>query len=152
MTYPIDAREVKSALQSFAPKEILGAISKIRFGCNQTTTQEARIVGRGPTYEIRINFFLCGSKTRLLSQTKKWLKPVETCGGDVIKGASEVYWSANAARRYAIFLLFHEVGHAVYARERGLGMLHSSVTSAEEERWCDSFGLQAASAFRGEPS
>ena len=61
----------------------------------------------------------------------------------VNREASEVSWSHDGARRYAIFLLFHEIGHAVYTQERGTGMLESSATASAEEKWCDEYAQKA---------
>ena len=84
-SFPVSAADVKGIVSQCILSAILPRVRKIHFGCNQQTTQEARIVGRGSSFEIRINFCLKEGKTKLLSEKREWCDLVELCGGIIDK-------------------------------------------------------------------
>jgi len=136
--YPISAADVKQILNEFVPAEILPKLVKMHFGCNQQTTQEARIVGRGSNFEVRINFCLKDGKTKLLSEKRDWCGIVELCGGSIDKPLQSVTWKPDAAKKYTAFLIAHEIAHIAYAEQNGQSGF-SGKSSASEEAWCESF-------------
>lgn len=137
-SFPVSAAEVKAIVSQCIPPEILPRIRKIHFGCNQQTTQEARIVGRGSSFEVRINFCLKEGETKLLSEKREWCNLVELCGGQIDKQSRVVAWKPDAARIYTGFLIAHEVAHITYAESNGQSGF-SGKSSASEEAWCESF-------------
>ncbi len=137
-SFPASAGEVKEIVNLCIPPEILPRIQKIYFGCNQRTTQEARIVGRGSNFEIRINFCPKEGKTKLLSEMREWCELVELCGGKIDKQGRTVAWKPDSLRTYTGFLIAHEVAHVVYAERNGRSGF-SGKSSASEEAWCESF-------------
>lgn len=139
ITYPVDLSTIKRVIRDYVPAIVSERVAKIRIGCNRSTTQEARIVGRGTTYEIRINFCLINGRSRQLSEKLEWVRLVESFGGVLDKAAAEVEWPGASARRYAIFLLLHEIGHAVYAADRGVEYLQDLPFSRVQEEWCDRY-------------
>ena len=137
-SFPVSAAEVKAIVSQCIPPEILPRIRKIHFGCNQQTTQEARIVGRGSSFEVRINFCLKEGMTKLLSEKQEWGGLVELCGGIIDKQCRAVTWESDAARLYTGFLIAHEVAHVAYADQNGQSCFGGK-SSASEEVWCESF-------------
>jgi hypothetical protein len=146
LTYPLDAKTTKRIVKQAAPPEVVAAIREVRYGCNRTTTQEARIVERGTIFDIRINFFLDGQRSRLISSAKKWTRPVEELGGEIDYATKTVRWTDQSARRYSAFLLLHEIAHAIYMRKRTLEGWGATKSSTEEEAWCDEFALRESKA------
>ena len=137
-SFPVSAAEVKEIVSQCIPPEILPRVRKIHFGCNQQTTQEARIVGRGSSFEIKINFCQKEGKTKLLSEKREWCDLVEFCGGIIDKQCRTVAWKPDTARTYTGFLIAHEIAHFAYAERNGQSGF-SGKSSASEEAWCESF-------------
>lgn len=139
--YPLTRNDIDKALK-IVPSEVHAAISLIRLGCNQSTTQEGRLVQRGKYYEIRINFCLHNGRTKLLSKEKRYMDQIKKYGGTIEIANGSVDWTSASARRYALFILFHEVGHIVYCLQHYEGRLgmHSS---REEENWCDGYASES---------
>jgi len=136
--YPVSASDVKRILTETVSAEILSKIAKLHFGCNQQTTQEARIVGRGSNFEVRINFCPKDGKSKLLSEKQDWCGIVELCGGIIDKPLQRVTWKPATAKKYTAFLIAHEVAHIPYAEQNGRSGL-SGKSSASEEAWCEAF-------------
>jgi hypothetical protein len=141
--YPFSVADTKLFLQKIVPTEILANISKIHYGCNQQTTQEARIVERGQRYDLRINFCPKAGTTKLLSVKTEWCRIVLLCGGTLDKAAQNVAWTPESARKYVMFLIAHEIAHLLYASEKHGGSFRGSKTSAIEEAWCDRFARES---------
>lgn len=137
--YPLSASDVKQVLAECVPAEMMPRLAKLHFGCNQQTTQEARIITRGNKIDVRINFCPKDGKTRLLSEKREWREIIKFCGGSIDKKDDSVLWTAEAAKRYAIFLIAHEIAHIIYAARNGSNRFTDSKSSATEETWCDSF-------------
>ena len=143
--HPISSRELKALIVASDLAATAKKIAKIHFGCNQKTSQEARIVIRGDTYEIRINFCLKDGKTRLLSDRRPWCEIVE-CFGGIIDGQNrEVTWTKEATKGYVVFLLFHELAHILYSERNQRFILPNSKGSPSEESWCDNYAKTVAS-------
>lgn len=143
-TYPVSAADAKEIATRCIPPEILPRLRKIHFGCNQQTTQEARIVGRGSSFEIRINFCPKEGKTKLLSEKREWCDFVELCGGRLDKESRLVTWEPDAAKKYTTFLIAHEIAHVAYAERNDLSGF-SGKSSASEEAWCETFAKDVVS-------
>ena len=135
----MSAADVKRMLSECVPAEILPKLAKLHFGCNQQTTQEARIVGRGSNFDVRINFCPRDGKTKLLSERREWCEIVELCGGSIDRKGQSVTWTPDAARKYVAFLVTHEVAHIAYAERNGFDKVKGPRSSTSEEAWCDSF-------------
>jgi hypothetical protein len=136
--YPVSAADVKEIASQCTPPGISPRVGKIHFGCNQQTTQEARIIGRGSSFEIRINLCPKEGKTKLLSEKREWCDLVEFCGGEIDRQSRTVNWKPDAAKKYTGFLIAHEIAHVAYAERNGLSGF-SGKSSASEEAWCESF-------------
>jgi hypothetical protein len=143
-SYPLGAKAVRELIREEVPEELRRHIVRVRFGCNQRTTQEARIVARGELLEIRINFCPHNGRTRILTDRPNWTSVVVALGGVLDVERGEVEWPSDAAQRYTIFLLFHEIAHVLYFQMHGSGTLSSFKSSPAEEKWCDSFALDSA--------
>jgi hypothetical protein len=137
-----DVQHLLSRLYAEVP-EIEGLVSALRFGCNFRTTQEGRLAQRGGQYEIRINFCLREGTSRIVSDTDSWLKWVKMCGGRPSLKDKIVRWDEGPAKRYAAFLLFHELAHIVYALRNSSFELGRWRGSPEEERFCDQWAAQS---------
>ena len=136
-SYPISRTDLDK-LHGVVTPSLLAAVSVIRFGCNTKTTQEGRTVQRGNQYEIRINFCLRINRSRLLSSEKTYERTIQSFGGQIDKGANLITWPTGGAKRYAYYLLLHEVAHVAYCERFKEGRLegHGSPT---EEAWCDKY-------------
>ncbi len=137
--FPLSATDVKQIFAECVPREILPKLAKVHFGCNQQTTQEARIVGRGSKFDVRINFCPKDGKTKLLTEKREWRNLGEYYGGIIDKKGQFVLWTREAAKKYATFLILHEVAHIVYAQRHGFAKLNRPKSSPTEESWRDAF-------------
>ena len=141
--FPLNQKEVKVLLGE-AAKEVpeLGSLRLLRVGWNGTTTQEASIIRRGRSLEIRINFSIEGDTSRVLSRKPRWLRAVRACGGvpDLIDG--QIQWPESSAKSYFAFLLLHEVAHLV-ADRRDTGVRRERGRAQAEENFCDEWALRA---------
>jgi hypothetical protein len=139
--YPLDSKTDLDVFRERVEDKILSKILKIRFGCNWKTTQEARLIQRGKNFDIRINFCLKDDKSKILSDKKDWLRIIEKFGGVLDQSRNEVSWSMENAKRYSLFLLFHEVGHIEYCIKHLDGRISDNKGSSAEERWCEKYAL-----------
>ena len=138
---PISSREVRQLLSGCGiPSE---KIARVHFGCDWKTTLEARIVTRGKTIELRVNFCLKDGRTRLLSENSAWRETVKYFGGVIDAENRELVWTTKAAKGYAAFLLLHEVAHVFYSEQAQPHGLSKTKSSASEESWCDSYAKAA---------
>lgn len=148
--YPLAREDVRRALEELfneAP-DMREVIRSVRFGCSRHTAREGGIVQHGRWFDIRINFCLKEGRTRLLSTSKTWLRPVTKCGGAPDLPGGQVVWSNQAAATYAVFILFHEVAHVVYMRRSGEATFGGKVHGApEEERFCDEWALKMSARW-----
>ena len=123
--------------------EVAGRIVAVHFGWNSRTTQEGRIVQRGDKFDIRINFTTKNDQSRLISPTPRWLVPVRACGGIEHPDQMVVDWPPGTAKRYATFLLLHELAHVVYLGRTTASSFRNLRGSLSEESFCDKWALQA---------
>lgn len=142
-SFPLSRSSAKRVVDSLVPSDLRPRFTKIHFGCNRATTQEARLAGRGHTYEIRVNFWLEGEKSRVVSRSPEWVGPVCAAGGEIDPQFEHVTWPGRSAQRYTAFLLAHEIAHAVYAQEHGLTVLGARAGGPTEESWCDRWAIEA---------
>lgn len=140
-TYPLNKADVQRMLP-LVGENIASRIAHIRFGCNQKTTQEGRTVQRGPQFDIRINFCVKSGVGLLLSRDPSYMKIITLCGGEIDPGNNQTVWTPAAAKRYAAFLLLHEIAHIVYCTINSGGEMTGKRTGANEEKWCDQFALR----------
>ncbi len=139
--YPLGARSDIDELKGKIDDHLLNKISKIRFGCNLKTTQEARLVQRGEKFEIRINFCLKEYRSPIITDKKDWLQTIEKFGGKPDPKRNTVQWSLESAKKYSLFLLMHEIGHIVYCFKHFGGKLTNRKGSSTEEKWCEDYAL-----------
>ena len=138
--YPLSRDDVNK-VKGIVSAGDLAKLRTIEFGCNRRTTQEGRIVQRGRFYEIRINFCLNNCTSLILSDDRPYIEQIERWGGLVDRRTRLITWKFADARRYALFLLFHEIGHLVYAEQHLAGTLEGR-TSKSEEMWCDTYAMK----------
>jgi hypothetical protein len=100
------------------------------------------MVTRGKSYRIRVNFCPKSVEGRLESplvcRQKHYVKGVKRCGGEIDAAKRTILWDWESAKRYALYVLLHEIGHEAYAEKElpGSGVDHPS---ANEEDWCDTY-------------
>jgi hypothetical protein len=139
--YPLSKADVER-ISDAIPAEVVNVIREIRLAYNRKTTQEGKVVKRGRLYDIRVNFCLTDVggclQSRMLSDKKRYIDEMRRYGGKPDPSAGVVHWDLEHARRYACYVLLHEIGHVVYleryAHGRPVGKAHS-----KEETWCDAF-------------
>jgi len=115
-------------------------ILAIRFGCNRRTTQEGRTIQRGARYEIRVNFCIKESSSPMLSSDVTYLGIIRDVGGVLDAERRLVRWPPLASKKYACFLLLHELGHIILCEERFGGRMVGHGSRGEESQ-CDEFAL-----------
>jgi len=148
--YPLSQRQVREIVRAIAPAGVAARITRVHFGCNRKSAQEARIVARpGHTFTIRLDFWLEDGRSPLWSRDPGWLEEVRTLGGVIPRDSEFILWPEGSARGYAAFLIAHEIAHAVYADERGEPDLTSGPDLRAEETWCDRWARQAVSSLAG---
>ena len=147
-SFPLSRDTARRILSQLIPAEIQPRFTKVHFGCNRKTSQEARLVGRGETYEIRVNFWLEHERSRIVSESSEWLDPVRNAGGLVDEQLREVRWSSASAQRYAAFLLAHEVAHVAYAQVNFTSSISGRSASRTEEAWCDRWAREATARLK----
>ncbi len=135
--YPLSQKDIKEVKKNI-DSAIINKIKLLRFGCNTKTTQEGRTVKRGNSYDIRINFCLNQMKSYVLSENKEYIDVIKKFGGKINFATRTIEWSLLDSKRYALFILLHEIGHIVYC-ESYLGGKLSTKTSLKEENWCDNY-------------
>jgi len=139
--YPLSEVDVERICRVI-PSEIVNLIGEIRFAINRKTTQEGRLAKRGKLYEASVNFCLTDVggrlQSRMLSDRKRYVDEVRTYGGKPNPARKVIDWDLQHAKRYACYVLLHEMGHITYleryADAGSVGKAHS-----KEEKWCDSF-------------
>ena len=131
--FPLSAADVKQIIAECVPPDILRKLAKVHFGCNQQTTQEGRIVGRGSKFDVRINFCSKDGKTKLLTEKREWCNLVEYCGGIIDKKDQFVLWTREAAKKYATFLIVHELAHIVYSQRHGFAKFNGPKNPPAED-------------------
>jgi hypothetical protein len=138
--YPLSKDDISQIKKVVAPED-LDKLRTIEFGCNTKTTQEGRTVLRGKFYDIRINFCLKNLSSLLLSDDKKYLDQIKSFAGNVDQKNRLITWKLVDAKRYASFLLLHEIGHVIYSEHHSQSKL-SGPPSKTEEQWCDRYAMQ----------
>jgi hypothetical protein len=78
----------------------------------------------------------------LLTGERSYLKTIRLFGGKIDEELGVIAWSPDGAKRYAFFLVLHEIAHVAYCEKFKEGKLegHGSPT---EESWCDEFAADA---------
>jgi hypothetical protein len=142
----MDLERLRTAVSS----ELLAAVCSIRFGCNTKTTQEGRMVQRGKRYEIRVNFCLKNNQSRLLSRARSYKHTILEFGGHIDEETALITWSLENAKRYAFYLLLHEIAHVAYCEKFNEGRLEDHGSPAEES-WCNEFATNALKQLCGYP-
>jgi mRNA-degrading endonuclease RelE of RelBE toxin-antitoxin system len=138
--YPLSKSDVNK-VKNVVSVEDINKIRTIEFGCNIKTTQEGRTVQKGKLYDIRINFCLKNFNSLVLSDDKKYIDQIKSFSGMVDKESRLITWKLADAKRYVLFLLFHEIGHVIYSEHYAKNKL-SGPTSKIEEQWCDGYAMQ----------
>jgi len=148
--YPLSNKDIRR-IRDYIPSEILDLISCIRFGCNVKTHREGRIVKRGRFYDIRINFCLrrVGGPLQSLiqSDTKEYIEEVKRYGGKLDLNTKTISWELQDAKRYAFYILLHEIGHIVYSEKHLKGQLGWK-GSRKEEKWCYDYSMRLMKQMR----
>jgi len=145
--HPLSQKDV-DRVKKHTPSEIIQVIRQIRFGCNTKTTREGRMVKRGTCYDVEVNF--CPRRagkhfqSLVLSNRKPHLDKVIRYGGTPNLETGIVDWGLEGAKRYASYILLHEIGHVVYAEQ---GLLRATPDSNKrstqsEEDWCDTYSAR----------
>jgi len=143
--YPLSKRDV-GRVRSHIPSEIWDAILYIRFGFSAKTDRAARMVERGRFYRIRINFCLKQVEGHLQSlmlfDDKRYIENVKRYGGRPNLSTRTIDWDLKDAKRYAYYLLLHEIGHVVHFEKHLLDGISGRQNAPKEEEWCDNYSAQ----------
>jgi hypothetical protein len=100
------------------------------------------MVKRGKSYRIRVNFCPKSVEGRLESplvcRQKHYIEGVERCGAKLDPATRTIVWDVESAKRYALYVLLHEIGHVAYA-EKDLSASGVARSTSKEEDWCDAY-------------
>lgn len=135
--YPFSKKDLDK-IKAIVSSDILLKIRSIRFGCNMKTTQEGRTVQHGKVFDIRINFCLNNMRSLILSKDQTYIKQIHAFGGVVDPSISTITWKLPDAKRYALYLLLHEIGHIEFSDKYTDNTLKGR-SSLSEEQWCDKY-------------
>jgi hypothetical protein len=138
--YPLSKEDI-AQIKKVVSSEDIDRLRTIEFGCNMKTTQEGRTVQRGSFYDIRINFCLKNMTTLVLSEDKKYIDQIKSFAGYVDMKSRLITWKLDDAKRYALFLLLHEIGHVIYSEHQSQTRL-CGPSSKAEEKWCEHYAMQ----------
>jgi hypothetical protein len=144
--YPMARVDVERAVELLYPS-VRGRLAAIRFICSNNSTRLARLVTRKSGSTITINFCTQDDVSRLASNRNDYLRQIRACGGEPSVEEGKIRWSPESARRFAVFLLSHEVGHLLFAERMGEDVGRRDRGSAAEEAWCDSFALESVRQY-----
>jgi len=141
-----------SRIRNHVPSDIWERILYIRFGFSGNSTHAGRMVCRGSrSYRIRVNFCPKRVEGRLQSpvvcRQKGYLDGVRRCGGKPDLATKTIDWDLENAKRYAFYVLLHEIGHVVYA-EKDLPGSGTFRPSPKEEDWCDNYSTRLMQRIR----
>lgn len=107
-----------------------------------TSTTTLRTAVRGLTafrrkgVIIRINFWTWRRRTPIASHWPTELPFIRSLGGTIDAESGMVIWTGDSARRFALFILLHEISHLMFK----LSYPRAGVMSGGnpfEETWCD---------------
>ena len=139
-SYPLSKKDV-GKIKKYLPSGLSDIIKNIRFGCNTKTTQEGRTVKRGRFYDIKINFCLKNFQSIILAENKDYIEEIKRFGGKINFETRLIGWNKSNAKRYAYYILLHEISHIIYS-ENYLDAKLNSKSSVKEEQWCNNNSLQ----------
>lgn len=142
--YPLTKADV-TRVRDHVPTEIWEAIQCVRFGCSRNSTHTGRMRRHGGSYRIKVNFCLKKVNGQLQSPLacgkRNFVENVKRYGGEPDLGPRIITWDFESARRYAMYVLLHEIGHVVHAESNLPGNASRRQTSQEED-WCDSYSAR----------
>lgn len=138
--YPLSKEDI-AQLKKIVSEDDLAKLRTLEFGCNTKTTQEGRTVRRGRFYDIRINFCMKNFSTLILSDDKKYIEQIKSFSGNFDLKSRLITWKLADAKRYALFILLHEIGHIHYSENYSQSKL-SGPPSKAEEQWCDRYAME----------
>ena len=140
--YPLSRRDV-ARIAEHIPQEIWGAIRRIRFGCSRKSPLEGRTLKRGTSYDIRVNFCVrrVGKdlESLLLSERSRYVEEIEKYGGTPDLTRKTVAWDLKGAKRYAYYVILHEIAHVAYALTFPQSSMSPWRSVPGEEDWCDNY-------------
>jgi len=145
--FPLSKGDI-GKVRNYIPSEIWNAIRYTRFGFSAKSSRAGRTVKRGRFYSIRVNFCLKQVKGNLespiLFDDKRYIENLKKYGGKPNLTTSTVDWQIQDAKRYAFYILLHEIGHIVYAEEGLPGGTSRGWRRGcpKEEEWCDNYSAQ----------
>ncbi len=151
--FPLTKKDV-GRLKSHIPSDIWNAIPHIRFGFSAKTSRVGRMVKRGKHYSIRANFCLKEVKGHLQSplvfDDKRYIENVKSCGGRPNLTTRTIDWHFEDAKRYALYILLHEIGHVIYTQKGLPGAISGGYRKGfpKEEEWCDNYSTQVISKMQ----
>jgi hypothetical protein len=137
--YPLSKKDLNK-IKSIISSMVMERIRELNFGCNLKTMQEGRIVQRGESFTIRINFCLKDNASQLLSEDHRYIKEIKRFGGEINYSQRAIKWRMENAKLYAAYLIFHEIAHIVYSDQYKNGRIIGSGSRFEEE-WCHNYSL-----------
>jgi hypothetical protein len=151
--FPLSKRDI-GKIKGYIPSDIWNAILYMRFGLSKKTSRAGRMVKRGRFYSIRMNFCLKqiqgNLQSHILFDDKRYIENIKRYGGKPNLKTRTIGWNLQDAKRYALYILLHEIGHAVYTERDLPGSISGGYRKGfpEEEEWCDNYSAQLVSRIQ----
>lgn len=123
-------------LHEVVPEDILRRIIELHVYYNTRTAVRGLIAFRRKGIIIRINFWTWRRRTRIDSHWPEELPFIRSLGGSIDRENGVVVWTGDSARRFALFILLHEISHLLFK----LSHPHAGAMQGGnryEEAWCD---------------
>ena len=76
----------------------------------------------------------------ILSNEKTYIEQIKKFGGIIDFNYRFVRWKLPNAKRYALYLLLHEIGHLIFSENYTDEKLQGD-SSKTEEQWCDKYAM-----------
>lgn len=146
------SRKDVARIKEHIPQEIWRAIHRVRFGCSRKSPLEGRTLKRGASYDIRVNFCVrrvgMHLESLLLSDRSRYVEEVERYGGRLDLTRKTVMWDLKSAKRYAYYVILHEIAHVAYALTFPYSNMSPWRSVPGEEDWCDDYSAHLTQKIR----
>ena len=110
------------------------------------------MIQRGEFFDLRVNFCLKRVGQRLQTpvlscSNKRYIEEVRRYGGRPDCATKRIEWDLPSAKRYACYVLLHEIGHIAYSQVRPHDRLDAK-GYAGEEQWCNHYSTKLLKAIQ----
>lgn len=138
--HALDREDVRR-LGEVLPADIIRRIKLIQVYYNGRSKRQGQVSFIGSRIIVRINFSPKDGRSSLKHLPAKDLRFIEQLGATLNRDSCHVVWRGESARRYALFILLHELSHALFKDVFPLAA-ENQHGSCFEESWCDAKAME----------